>query len=59
MEDQVSAFEIKIPQAHIIRIENADHYFFQNKDADVVQAINAFVASLPNKKSNGHVMQSH
>lgn len=50
MEDQISAFETKIPQAHIIRIENADHYLFQSKDADVVHAINAFVASLPNKK---------
>ncbi|MCU1323549.1 MAG: putative hydrolase [Acidobacteriaceae bacterium] len=49
MEDQVNAFETKIPRAHIIRIENADHYLFQSKDIDVVGAINAFVASLPNK----------
>jgi len=39
-------------QAHIIRIEYADHYLFQSKDADVVHAINAFVASLPNISSH-------
>jgi non-heme chloroperoxidase len=49
MEEQVNAFETKIPRVRIIRIENADHYLFQSKDIDVVHAINVFVASLPNK----------
>ena len=54
MEDQVHAFKTEIPRVHIIRIENADHYLFQSKEADVVQAINAFIASLPNTKSDAH-----
>jgi len=49
MEDQVSAFKTEVPQTHIIRIENADHYLFQSKHVDVVDAINAFVSSLSNK----------
>lgn len=58
MEDQVNAFESEMPQAHIIRIENADHYLFQSKESDVVQAINAFIASLPNTRSDGHPIRT-
>ena len=57
MEDQVNAFKTEIPQAHIIRIENADHYLFQSKEAEVVQVINAFVESLPNTKSGGNPLR--
>lgn len=46
MEDQVHAFEIQVPQAKIIRIENADHYLFQSKEAEVVRDVNAFIGGL-------------
>jgi pimeloyl-ACP methyl ester carboxylesterase len=47
MEDQAKAFEVQVPHARIVRIENADHYLFESKEADVVREIDAFVASLP------------
>jgi len=37
-------------QAQTLSIENADHLFFQSKEAGIVQAIHAFIASLPNTK---------
>ncbi|MDR3750422.1 MAG: alpha/beta hydrolase [Terracidiphilus sp.] len=49
MEDQAKAFAAEVPQAHIVRIENADHYLFQSKEADVVRKINEWVTSLPSK----------
>ncbi len=46
MENQVHAFEVQVPQARIIRIENADHYLFQSKEADVVRDVNDFIEGL-------------
>ena len=49
MEDQANAFAVEVHQAHIVRIENADHYLFQSKQADVVREIDEFAASLSTK----------
>ena len=46
MENQVHAFEVQVPQARIIRIENADHYLFQSKEAEVLRDVNDFVEGL-------------
>jgi non-heme chloroperoxidase len=46
MENQAHAFEVQVPQARIIRIENADHYLFQSKEAEVLRDVNDFIASL-------------
>lgn len=46
MENQVKAFEIQVPQAKIVQIANADHYLFESKEAEVIQDIDIFVASL-------------
>jgi non-heme chloroperoxidase len=46
MENQVQAFEVQVPQARIIRIENADHYLFQSKEAEVVQGVSDFMQNL-------------
>jgi non-heme chloroperoxidase len=46
MESQVHAFEVQVPQARIIRIENADHYLFQSKEAEVLHDVNDFIAGL-------------
>lgn len=45
MEDQVDAFAAEVPQAHIVRIENADHYLFETKAADVVRIMEDFLVS--------------
>ena len=52
MEDQAKAFEVQVPHARIVRVENADHYFFESKEADVVRAMNEFIASLPGTLSH-------
>jgi len=46
MENQVRAFEVQVPQARIIRIENADHYLFQSKEAQVLHDVQDFIAAL-------------
>jgi non-heme chloroperoxidase len=46
MENQVHAFEVQVPQARIIRIENADHYLFQSKEAEVLRDVQDFIAGL-------------
>jgi non-heme chloroperoxidase len=40
-------FEEGVPSAHVIRIANADHTVFRSNEAEVFQAMNAFVAKLP------------
>lgn len=42
------AFETGNPNAKIVRIPNADHFVFQSNEADVLRAMNAFLANLPN-----------
>jgi pimeloyl-ACP methyl ester carboxylesterase len=46
MENQVHAFEVQVPQAKIIRVENADHYLFQSKEAEVLRDVNDFIKDL-------------
>jgi non-heme chloroperoxidase len=46
MENQVHAFEVQVPQARIIRIENADHYLFQSKEVEVLRDVQDFIAGL-------------
>jgi len=46
MENQVHAFEVQVPQARIIRIANADHYLFQNKETEVLRDVNDFIEGL-------------
>ena len=50
MEDQAKAFTVQVPHARVARIENADHYLFESKEADVLREINEFTASLPSNK---------
>lgn len=44
---QVYAFQRGNPQATVLRIPNADHFIFQSNEAEVLQAISLFTASLP------------
>jgi non-heme chloroperoxidase len=46
MENQVHAFEVQVPQARIIRMENADHYLFQSKEAEMLRDVNEFIEGL-------------
>jgi pimeloyl-ACP methyl ester carboxylesterase len=44
---QAKAFEQQGPSVHIVRIPNANHYVFQSNEAEVLQAIDTFTATLP------------
>ncbi|QEE30437.1 alpha/beta hydrolase [Terriglobus albidus] len=44
---QADAFQRGTPQATVLRIANADHFVFQSNEAEVLQAMNTFIASLP------------
>lgn len=46
MEEQVQAFQRQVPQTKIVLIANADHFLFEVKEQDVLDAINAFVDGL-------------
>lgn len=43
---QADAFQKGNPQAHVVRIANADHFVFKSNEADVLREIDAFIASL-------------
>ena len=43
---QVDVFQKGNPQAHVVRIVNADHFVFKSNEADVLREIESFVASL-------------
>lgn len=47
VDDQIVAFERQVPSAHVVRIPNANHYVFNSNEADVLRAMNAFIATLP------------
>jgi non-heme chloroperoxidase len=53
MEDQAKAFQTQVPHARIVRIANADHYLFQSKADEVVNEMNAFMASSQGKTPAG------
>lgn len=44
---QTEAIEAASPGAQVVRIPNADHYIFQSNEAEVLAAMNAFIAKLP------------
>lgn len=46
VSEQADAFQAGNPQAHVIRIPNADHFIFRSNEADVLREINAFTAKL-------------
>jgi non-heme chloroperoxidase len=41
---QAKAFEAGLPNARVVRLENADHYVFRSNEADVLREMNAFIA---------------
>lgn len=46
VSEQADAFQAGNPQAHVIRIPNADHFIFRSNETDVLRDINAFIATL-------------
>jgi non-heme chloroperoxidase len=44
---QAEAFATANPQAHVVRVPNADHYIFRSNEEDVVREMNTFLATLP------------
>ncbi len=44
---QANAFEAGVPSAHVVRIQNADHFVYKSNEADVLREMNAFIAKLP------------
>ena len=42
-----NAFEAGVPSAKVIRLPNADHYIFRSNEAEVLRAMKAFIATLP------------
>ncbi len=44
---QADAFQAGVPSAQVIRIPNADHFIFRSNEAEVIPAMNAFIAKLP------------
>jgi pimeloyl-ACP methyl ester carboxylesterase len=45
---QADAFQAGVPSAQVVRIANADHFIFRSNQDEVLQAMNAFIARLPN-----------
>ena len=48
-EDQVRAFEKAMPQAKVVRVENADHSIYVSNEADVVREMTAFLTNVSSK----------
>ena len=46
-DTQIKAFEAGVPTAKVVRLKDADHYVFQSNEAETIQAMNAFLATLP------------
>lgn len=47
VSEQADAFQAGNPSATVIRIPNASHFIFRSDEAEVLRAIDAFVAGLP------------
>ena len=43
---QANAFQTGVPSAKVIRIPNADHFIFRSNESEVVQDMDAFLATL-------------
>jgi pimeloyl-ACP methyl ester carboxylesterase len=46
-KSQIAAIERQVPSAHMVLIPHATHYVFQSNEADVLHAMNSFIATLP------------
>ncbi len=44
---QARAFESGVPNARVVRLQDADHYVFKSNEADVLREMNDFLARLP------------
>lgn len=47
VSEQADAFQAGNPQAHVVRIANANHFVFRSNEADVLREMNDFIAKLP------------
>jgi len=45
--DQIQSLKAHVPSAQIVVLPNADHYIYHSNEADVVRAMEAFLAKLP------------
>ena len=45
--DQIQSLRAHVPAAQIVVLPNADHYIYHSNEADVVRAMDAFLAKLP------------
>jgi non-heme chloroperoxidase len=43
---RANAFEAGVPGAHVVRLQNADHYVFRSNEGDVLREMNEFMANL-------------
>ena len=46
IEDQADAFAIAMPQAHVVRMEKAQHYIFKSNATEVLREIDAYISGL-------------
>jgi pimeloyl-ACP methyl ester carboxylesterase len=46
IEAQAKAFEKGVPSARVVRVPHANHYVFLSNEAEVLQEMRAFLASL-------------
>ena len=44
---QIAAWKRQVPSVHMVLIPHATHSIFQSNEADVLRAMNAFIATLP------------
>lgn len=44
---QIAAVERQVPSAQVVLIPHAAHYVFRSNEADVLRAMNSFIATLP------------
>ncbi len=44
---QIQAFEMGVPTAQVVRLQNADHYVFKSNETEVEREMNAFLSKLP------------
>ncbi len=44
---QADAFQSAIPQARVVRIDNADHFIFKSNEEQVIGEMNTFLQGLP------------
>jgi non-heme chloroperoxidase len=45
--EQIQSLKMHVPSAQIVVLPNADHYIYRSNEADVIHAMQAFLAKLP------------